>query len=105
YAWTPAQLLDVLGDDDGHWAAALFGVTEAGTFEHGSSVLQLPADPDDTERFARVRTTLLAARSTRPQPGRDDKVVTAWNGWAITALAEAGRALTEGGIRRAATTC
>jgi len=93
YVWTPAQLREVLGDDDGHWAAHLFSVTEAGTFEHGSSVLQLPADPDDPERFERVRTALLAARLTRPQPGRDDKVVAAWNGLAITALAEANVAL------------
>ena len=93
YVWTPAQLTEVLGEDDGRWAAEVFGVTEAGTFEHGSSVLQLPADPDDPERFDRVRTALLAARSIRPQPGRDDKVVTAWNGWAITALAEASVAL------------
>ena len=93
YVWTPAELSEVLGEDDGRWAAQAFGVTEAGTFEHGSSVLQLPADPDDPDRFDRVRTALLAARSTRPQPGRDDKVVTAWNGWAITALAEASVAL------------
>ena len=64
YVWTPAQLREVLGDDDGRWAAALFDVTDAGTFEHGSSVLQLPADPDDPERFERVRTALLAARLT-----------------------------------------
>ena len=105
YAWTPAQLTEVLGDDDGRWAAELFGVTEAGTFEHGSSVLQLPADPDDPERFDRVRTALLAARLTRPQPGRDDKVVTAWNGWAITALAEASVALDEPEFLDAATRC
>ncbi len=105
YSWTPAQLTDVLGDDDGRWATALFGVTEAGTFEHGSSVLQLPADPDDAERYDRVRTALLAARMTRPQPGRDDKVVTAWNGWAITALAEAGVALDEPEFLDAATRC
>jgi uncharacterized protein len=105
YAWTPAQLTEVLGTDDGGWAARLFGVSEAGTFEHGSSVLQLPADPDDTERFDRVRTTLLAARLTRPQPGRDDKVVTAWNGWAITALAEASVALDEPDFLDAAIRC
>jgi uncharacterized protein YyaL (SSP411 family) len=93
YVWTPAQLREVLGDDDGRWAAELFNVTDTGTFEHGSSVLQLLSDPDDADRFDRVRTALLAARLTRPQPGRDDKVVTAWNGLAVTALAEASVAL------------
>ncbi|WNG91861.1 thioredoxin domain-containing protein [Mycobacterium sp. ITM-2016-00318] len=105
YAWTPAQLAEVLGAEDGAWAAALFGVTEAGTFEHGSSVLQLPADPDDQNRFDRVRAALLAARSTRPQPGRDDKVVTSWNGWAITALAETAVALDEPEYLDAARQC
>ncbi len=90
YVWTPEQLIEVLGSADGHWAAELLTVTKAGTFEHGASVLQLPAEPDDAQRWERVRTALLAARATRPQPGRDDKVVTEWNGMAITTLAEAG---------------
>jgi uncharacterized protein YyaL (SSP411 family) len=90
YVWTPRQLVDVLGSEDGQWAAKLLAVTKVGTFEHGTSVLQLPADPDDAQRWERVRAALLAARSARPQPGRDDKVVTEWNGMAITALAEAG---------------
>ncbi|KUI27979.1 hypothetical protein AU196_05300 [Mycobacterium sp. IS-1742] len=105
YAWTPAQLREVLGDEDGRWAAALFAVTDAGTFEHGTSVLQLPADPDDPARFGRVRVALRAARSTRPQPGRDDKVVTAWNGLAITALVEAAIALDQPELLSAATEC
>ena len=105
YVWTPDQLTEVLGSDDGRWAAELFGVTAAGTFEHGSSVLQLPADPHDAERFDHVRSALLAARITRPQPGRDDKVVTAWNGWAITALAEASVALDDSELLAAATGC
>jgi uncharacterized protein YyaL (SSP411 family) len=105
YVWTPAQLREVLGDDDGHWAAKLFNVTTAGSFEHGSSVLQLPADPEDPARFDRVRTGLRAARLTRPQPGRDDKVVTAWNGLAITALAEASVALHKPEFLDAATQC
>jgi uncharacterized protein YyaL (SSP411 family) len=90
YAWTPAQLAEVLGDDDGRWAAAQFAVTDTGTFEHGSSVLQRLREPGDLERYERVRAALLAARGERPQPGRDDKVVAAWNGLAIAALAEAG---------------
>ncbi|HEX6404098.1 MAG TPA: thioredoxin domain-containing protein [Pseudonocardiaceae bacterium] len=90
YVWTPQQLVDVLGSDDGQWAAKLLVVTKVGTFEHGTSVLQLPVEPDEAERWERARAALLAARSARPQPGRDDKVVTEWNGMAITALAEAG---------------
>src|ERR1700744_276623 len=105
YVWTPAQLTEVLGGDDGHWAAEVFGVTQAGTFETGSSVLQRHGDPDDRARFGRVRSALLAARRTRPQPGRDDKIVTAWNGLAITALAEASVALDAPQLADAATDC
>jgi uncharacterized protein YyaL (SSP411 family) len=105
YVWTPAQLREVLDVDDARWAAELFRVTDSGTFEHGASVLQLPNDPDDPDRFERVRTALLAARFNRPQPGRDDKVVTAWNGLAITALAEASVTLDEPELLYAATQC
>ncbi|MGH3897337.1 MAG: thioredoxin domain-containing protein, partial [Pseudonocardiaceae bacterium] len=93
YVWTPAQLTEVLGGDEGQWAAKLLAVTPAGTFEHGTSVLQLPVDPDEPDRWDQVRTALLAARVARPQPARDDKVVTEWNGMAITTLAEAGGVL------------
>ncbi|WP_329463352.1 thioredoxin domain-containing protein [Streptomyces sp. NBC_01431] len=88
YVWTPAQLAEVLGERDGQAAARHFGVTEEGTFEEGASVLQLPPDggPLDTS----VRERLLAARELRERPGRDDKVVAAWNGLAIAALAETG---------------
>jgi uncharacterized protein YyaL (SSP411 family) len=90
YVWTPGQLADVLGADDAAWAASVWNVTAAGTFEHGSSVLQRLAEPDDPDRYERVRTTLLAARADRVPPARDDKVVAAWNGLAIAGLAEAG---------------
>ena len=93
YVWTPATLVEVLGEQDGAWAAELFGVTAAGTFEAGTSVLQHRADPDDEMRFERVRRALLRARDQRPQPARDDKVVATWNGLAIAALAEAGAML------------
>ncbi|MFC4148279.1 thioredoxin domain-containing protein [Micromonospora mangrovi] len=93
YVWTPAQLVEALGEEDGRFAADLFTVTEEGTFEHGSSVLRLARDVDDADPAVRARWQgvvgrLLAARDTRPQPARDDKVVAAWNGLAITAIAE-----------------
>ncbi|MGA9490744.1 MAG: thioredoxin domain-containing protein, partial [Mycobacterium sp.] len=105
YLWTPAQLTEVLGGDDGRWTASVFGVTEAGTFEAGASVPQLRGDPGDLHRFGRVRTALLTARRARPQPARDDKVVTAWNGLAITALAEASVALAAPELAAAAAHC
>ncbi|QFZ74574.1 DUF255 domain-containing protein [Streptomyces fagopyri] len=91
YVWTPAQLREVLGDD-AELAAEYFGVTAEGSFEEGSSVLQLPQQEGvfDAEKVAGARRLLLAARSERPAPGRDDKVVAAWNGLAVAALAETG---------------
>ncbi|MFF7747881.1 thioredoxin domain-containing protein [Streptomyces sp. NPDC007971] len=92
YVWTPEQLRSVLGDEDGDLAVQYFGVTEEGTFEHGQSVLQLPQSEGvfDAEKVASVRDRLLTERSGRPAPGRDDKVVAAWNGLTIAALAETG---------------
>ena len=95
YAWTPAQLVEALGEEDGAWAAQVFEVTDAGTFEHGSSTLQLLADPEGpgAARLVDVRARLLAARADRVRPERDDKVVAAWNGLAISGLCDAGRLL------------
>jgi uncharacterized protein len=90
YVWRPAELRSALGPDDAEFAARTFGVTEAGTFERGASVLQRRAEPEDAGRLARIRDELLAARASRIRPARDDKVVAAWNGLAISALAECG---------------
>jgi uncharacterized protein YyaL (SSP411 family) len=92
YVWTPEQLREVLGEQDADLAAQYFGVTEEGTFEHGQSVLQLPQLDTvfEAEKVESIRRRLLDARAERPAPGRDDKVVAAWNGLAIAALAETG---------------
>jgi hypothetical protein len=90
YVWTPQQLTDVLGPDDGPWAARWLGVTESGTFEHGTSVLQLREDPDDLPRWFDCQRRLREARDRRERPARDDKVVAAWNGLAVSGLCIAG---------------
>ena len=109
YAWTPAQLVEALGEEDGRWAADLFDVTDEGTFEHGTQrAASWPATsttphPSAASAGSGVRDRLLAARAARPQPARDDKVVAAWNGLAITALVEyaAARPATRSTVGRA----
>ncbi|MCP4893863.1 MAG: thioredoxin domain-containing protein, partial [Actinomycetales bacterium] len=103
YAWTPQQLFDCLGETDGAWAAQVLSVTDTGTFEHGTSTLQLLDDPDDLARWESVRERLWRERENRVHPGRDDKIVAAWNGMAIAALAEAGQLLDEPSWVEAAT--
>ncbi|MEV8375393.1 thioredoxin domain-containing protein [Kribbella sp. NPDC056861] len=88
YVWSPDEMRSLLGDDDAAWVIELCDIT--GTFEHGTSVLQLRRDPDDPARWHQIQSVLRAARATRTYPGRDDKVVAAWNGLAITALARTG---------------
>src|SRR4030095_4455156 len=69
-------------------AAEAFSVTPTGTFEHGASTLQLRSD-NDQDRLADVRELLRVARDRRVRPGRDDKVVSAWNAWLVDALVQA----------------
>ncbi len=88
YVWTPEQLRSALGPEDGDWAAEVFGVTESGTFEEGASTLRLLRDQEPV-RLAEVRRRLADLRAERPRPARDDKIITAWNGWLIDALVQA----------------
>jgi hypothetical protein len=107
FAWTPSELGAVLGARHGAWAAAWFGVTEEGNFEHGRSALwrhdapaevaqRLGVDVCELEQnMATARRTLFDAREKRTHPARDDKVLAAWNGLMISALAQAHQVLDE----------
>ena len=88
YVWNPDQLSEALGPEDAVWAAQTFSVTAAGTFEHGASTLQLLSDHDQL-RLADTRERLRIARDQRSRPGRDDKVVAAWNALLVDALVQA----------------
>ena len=88
YVWNRDQLRSVLGEEDAAWAAEVFSVTPTGTFEHGASTLQLQSNHDQV-RLADVRERLRVARDERGRPGRDDKVVAAWNGLLVDSLVQA----------------
>ncbi len=98
YVWTPAEIETVLGREDAQLFCGVYGVSEVGNFEHGTSVLHLPValegkaevlnmKPEALEaKLAPMREKLLAHRSKRVRPGLDDKVLTAWNGLMISSL-------------------
>jgi uncharacterized protein YyaL (SSP411 family) len=88
YVWNRDQLRSALGEEDAAWAAEVFSVTRAGTFEHGASTLQLLSDPEQL-RLADVREQLRQARDQRSRPGRDDKIVAAWNALLVDSLVQA----------------
>jgi uncharacterized protein YyaL (SSP411 family) len=92
YMWTVSELASVLGNDDAAEAARFFGATPHGNFE-GSNILYRPTTDPWSDRVESISRRLVAARSERIRPGRDDKVVTSWNGLTLRALAEAGAAL------------
>jgi uncharacterized protein YyaL (SSP411 family) len=99
YSWTPEELAGVVGGD-GRALALLLGVSEDGNFE-GANVLSRRvtledvADETGMEQsaaaglFAKHRFVLQAHRSLRVAPALDKKIVTAWNGLAISAMAQA----------------
>jgi uncharacterized protein len=91
YLWTPAEIEAVLGAAEGRCFAEAYGITEEGNFEHSgrSNPALLDGDPAVREALAPARRKLLAARDQRPQPGRDDKCLTAWNALLLRGLARA----------------
>jgi hypothetical protein len=107
YVWTRAEIEAELGEEDVVFAAPLLGFDGPPFFEGDRYVLHAPErwdevarrrrlEPDELLReLAPVRARLLAARSRRPRPATDDKVLADWNGIAIAGLAEAGRLLGE----------
>jgi uncharacterized protein YyaL (SSP411 family) len=98
FVWTPEELAALLPPAEARAVTLRYGVTREGNFE-GKTILRLVAPLDAVSAelgedarplLASARATLYAARSRRPPPARDDKVIAAWNGLAVAALAEAG---------------
>jgi uncharacterized protein YyaL (SSP411 family) len=104
YVWTPEEVLDVLGEADARIYNDLYGINDEGNFE-GANIPnlldgtltaraeELGIVPDKmAQQVKEWRARLLARRDERPHPYRDDKVLTAWNGLMIAALAKASTA-------------
>jgi len=105
YVFTPREVRSVLGEADGDRFCRAFGIADPGNFEHGASVLHSFDAPEDLDRegLDRLRERLRAHRDRRVRPAKDDKVLAAWNGLALTALARGFQVLGEPRYLAAAT--
>ncbi|HET6387176.1 MAG TPA: thioredoxin domain-containing protein [Armatimonadota bacterium] len=107
FVWTPDEVREVLDEREAVLFCQQYGVTPDGNFEHRTSILRLNQSPariaadygipkEEVDQIsARSRAKLFQARETRAKPSRDDKILTAWNGLMIGAMAMAARVLEE----------
>ncbi len=117
YLWSEAELVELLGDEDGRLAADVYGVSTEGNFAEeveAGNILYLKKSVGDIardrgeseealrERLKAIRKRLYFERKRRVRPYKDDKVLMDWNGLMIAALAKAGRAFDNDGHTRAA---
>lgn len=113
FVWSRAEVERILGPEDAKTFGYVYDVTDAGNWE-GKNILNLPKPMEQaakvlamdfeelTQRMSECRRKLLAARSRRVAPGRDEKVLTAWNGMMIDTMATASMVLGEDRYRQAA---
>ncbi len=105
FVWRPEQLVSILGSERAAVVCDYFGVSAHGNFE-GMSILHIPNDDardvaarhsmnldDLTTLIADAKSRLLHERATRVPPMTDTKIITAWNGLMLAAVAEAAVAL------------
>ena len=114
FLWTHDEIRSAIGSRDALIFAEYYGVTEAGNFDGGRSVLHIAGSIEDAAMRARMtcseleellaagRAKLYEVRSRRVPPPRDDKVIVSWNGLMIGALARGGRVFDEERYLRAA---
>jgi len=100
YVWSRAEVMEILGNEEGRIFCAVFDITEHGNWEE-QNILNVPRDPDSVaadlgitieqlrEIAARGRCKLYGVRANRIAPARDEKILTGWNGWMLAAFAEA----------------
>ena len=104
FVWTREEVISLLGEEDGELFCAFYDISEDGNFEEknilniGQPLEALAAQlgmADDLlgQILARGRQRLLTVREERIHPGRDEKMLTSWNGLMLRSFAEAARGL------------
>jgi uncharacterized protein YyaL (SSP411 family) len=107
YVWDPKEIAEVIGEDSAKVFNAHYGVTKRGNFEHAKTILHISKSLEQSQKkfklspkelddiLTKARQKLFEIRGKRPRPHRDEKIITAWNGFMISSLALGGRVLNE----------
>lgn len=92
YVWTPEEIINVLGFEDGKWFCDVFDITSKGNYEGKNIPNLIESGIVENERLSQCREKLFLVREKRIHPHKDDKILTSWNGLMIAALAKGARA-------------
>jgi uncharacterized protein YyaL (SSP411 family) len=110
YVWSRAEVMSILGEEEGRIFCALYDITERGNWEE-QNILNVPRDPAAVaadlgvsldrlgEISSRGKCKLYGVRAQRVWPARDEKILAGWNGWMLAAFAEAAVAFDRDGYR------
>ncbi len=93
YLWTPAQVTEALGTEEGEWFCREYDITEEGNFEGRSIPNRIGRGMAFDDRHRSALGKLKAVRDRRVQPRLDDKILASGNGLMIAGLSAAGRLL------------
>ncbi len=114
YVWTPQEIHEILGSEEGRLYCQAYGITPEGNFEEKNIPNLLDTDWQALEsdwqqslsalkkRLEKSREKLFAVRKERIPPHKDDKILTSWNGLMIAALAKGAQVLGEPAYAEAA---
>lgn len=106
YTWSLAEVMEVLGEEDGAWFAGIYDVTEKGNWEHVNILRVRDQDRWKVEvgslKWEKCRRALMERRSGRVRPGLDDKILTSWNALMNLAFSTAAAVLDDAHFRRVA---
>jgi uncharacterized protein YyaL (SSP411 family) len=104
YVWSADKIRGILGSDQSDAFLKYFGVSDEGNFEALNILHRTSAGPFQGD-IKSAKSKLLAARERRIKPGRDEKVLTSWNGLMLTSMAEAAAVLKRNDYLEAAIAC